>query len=272
MTDLKTSQHTPQPTSDATLLSDKFSWLVHVHELRRRFIWVALAFLAITLGAYLVADTLYAFLVAPLAEIEQMGDRRLIYTHMGEAFYAYLRLAVTVGIWGSLPILLWQIWRFIAPGLHPHERKAVRPFLVMVPIMLLAGMAAAYYGVIPLAWRFFMGFEGTLTTPSGTAMPIMLEARVGDYLDLTLTLLTAFGFACQFPLLLGVLVRLGIITAKHLSYARRYVYLGILVTAAFITPPDIISQMMMTLPLVFLYEVTILCARLKRSPTSTVSD
>ncbi len=235
----------------------------HVIELRRRFIIYVCAFILLSLLAYVFSDDIYAFLVAPLADQVIEGEgRRLIYTGLAEAFLTYLKLAFYVGFLASLPVALYQIWRFIAPGLYKEERRAILPFFLFSPVLFAAGIVMAYEVILPIAWNFFMSFEQP--AQSG-GLPIVLEARVGEYLSMTLTLLMAFGFAFQLPVILSILSRLNIIDASQLKRWRKYAVLLCLVCAAFLTPPDIISQVALAVPMYVLYEVSILIAALGHS-------
>ena len=175
----------------------------HLMELRKRLMWV---FIAMALGTgvcFIFVENIYGFLVAPLAEA--MGDEstnRLIYTGLTEAFFTYLKVAFFAGIFLTFPILLAQIWLFIAPGLYKKEKGAFLPFLMATPILFFLGGALVYYGIIPMAWPFFLSFQ---SMGGETVMPIQLEARVSEYLDLIMTLIFAFGLCFQLPVLLTLL-------------------------------------------------------------------
>ena len=232
----------------------------HLIELKRRLIWFLSAFLLFTLCGYLFAEPIYGWLVHPLAEQLAGESRRLIYTGLAEAFLTYLKLAFYVGFFAALPVGLYQIWAFMHPGLYPHERRAITPFFVVAPFLFVCGGAVAYFGVIPAAWSFFSSFERPIDTASEIALPIVLEARVGEYLTLTLTLIMAFGFAFQLPVVLGILARLEVISAGQLRRWRKYAFMICLLCAAFLTPPDIISQVALAVPMYLLYEISLLTA------------
>lgn len=234
--------------------------LDHLIELRRRLIICMLAFFASAVFCYLFADDIYAILVRPLAEaMPDPENRHLIYTSLTEAFLAYLKLAVFGGFLLSFPIIATQLYRFLAPGLYQRERQAFAPYLIASPILFIAGAAFAYFVVFPAAWRFFLSFEspGILG-----ALPIKLEARVGDYLAIVMHLIIAFGLSFQLPVVLSLLVRAGILSVETLKRGRRYAIVAIVVVAAFITPPDVFSQIALSVPLYLLYEVSIfVCGR-----------
>jgi sec-independent protein translocase protein TatC len=232
--------------------------LAHLLELRRRLIWSLLAILIGFVACYAFAPEIYAFLVRPLAQATEGEHRRLIYTGLTEAFVTYIKLALWAGCFLAFPVIASQVWLFAAPGLYKEERRAFFPFLIATPVLFLIGASVAYYFVFPLAWKFFLSFE----MPGGDGtLPIQLEARVSEYLSLSMTVIFAFGIAFELPVALMLLTRAGLLSAAKLSKFRRYAVVLIFVAAAVLTPPDIISMLSLAVPLMLLYELSILGAK-----------
>jgi sec-independent protein translocase protein TatC len=246
---------TSKDDDDAHVESSRAPLLDHLIELRQRLIWSLLAFVGAFVVCYFFAEHIYAFLTHPLADaFEGQAGRRMIFTALYETFFTYLKVAAFGALCISFPIIASQIWLFVAPGLYRSERRAFLPFLAATPVLFTAGAALVYYGLMPVAIRFFLGFE----TPGGEgSLPIQLEAKVSDYLDLIMSLIFAFGLSFQLPVLLTLMGRVGLISSDFLKRNRRYSIVFAFVVAAVLTPPDVLSQVSLAIPLIALYESSI---------------
>lgn len=231
----------------------------HFRELRQRVIYSLLAFLLAFSLCYYFAENIYQFLVSPLADAYDGANRRLIFTGLAEAFITYLKLAAFGGFIVSFPFVAWQVYAFVAPGLYKNEKRIIVPFMVAAPVLFILGAALVYYFIFPLAWEFFLSFE--VTAGSGE-LPVQLEARVSEYLSLVTGLIMAFGLAFQLPLILIMLTAFGMIGSASLVKYRRHAIVGIFIIAAIITPPDVISQIGLAIPLMLLYECAVLGCRM----------
>lgn len=231
----------------------------HIVELRKRLIWIIAAMAVGTAVCFVFVEDIYSFLVQPLATaMDGQSTQRLIYTGLTEAFFTYIKVAFFAGIFLTFPILLLQIWLFIAPGLYKAEKRAFLPFLIATPVLFFAGGAIVYYVVMPMAWPFFLSFQ---TGAEETTLPIQLEARVSEYLDLIMTLIFAFGLCFQLPVLLTLMGKAGLVSADWLASKRKYALIITFIIAAFLTPPDVISQITLAVPILGLYELSILLIR-----------
>ena len=250
-----------RPSDDeAHIEASRAPLLDHLIELRRRLMWSLVGFVVAFVGCYFFAEQIYAFLTHPLAvALEGQPGRRMIYTALYETFFTYLKVAAFGALCISFPIIASQIWMFVAPGLYRSEQKAFLPFLIATPVLFTMGAALVYYGLMPVAIRFFLGFE----TPGGVGtLPIQLEAKVADYLDLIMTLIFAFGLSFQLPVLLTLMGRVGLVSSDLLKRNRRYAIVFAFVVAAVLTPPDVLSQFALAIPLIALYEASIWSVRL----------
>jgi len=226
----------------------------HLIELRRRLIWSFLA-LGVAFGvSFYFAGQIFGFLVQPLIEgFGGPGEGRLVYTKLYEAFFTEVRVALFAAFFLAFPIIAIQLWAFVAPGLYAKEKRAFLPFLIATPVLFIGGGALAYYVVMPLAIRFFLGYQGQIPGIQQEALPAM-----GEYLSFVMHFILAFGISFLLPILLILLERAGLVTRDQLKRGRRYAILVAFVIAAIATPPDIISQFMLAIPLILLYELSLI--------------
>ena len=252
--------------------SSKMPLIEHLIELRNRLLWSIGALVVGFVLCYLVAEEMYRFLVQPLADLmEGQPGRRMIYTALHEAFFTQLKVAFFGSVCLTFPIVAGQLWAFIAPGLYKKERRAFLPFLLATPILFVMGAALVYYLIFPLAWQFFMSFE---TAGAEGTLAIVMEPKVNEYLSLVMKLIFAFGLSFQLPVVLMLMARAGMVTSKGLAEKRKYAVVLTFATAALLTPPDIISQIGLGIPILLLYEISILGTKLveKKRAEREVAD
>ena len=247
------------------------SFTSHFIELRSRLLNSLIFIFIIFIISYIFADHIYAFLVEPYAKVVKEDDisRRLIFTALHETFITYIKVAFFAAIFLGSPILLIQIYKFIAPGLYKNEKKALLPYLISTPLLFLLGGCLVYYLVMPLAIKFFLSFE---TLGSTTSLPIQLEAKVNEYLSLIMRLIFAFGISFQLPILLNLLARIGVVNSNYLKTRRRYIIVIIFAIAAILTPPDPITQVGLAIPLLLLYELSIFTVRFTEKKNENIEN
>lgn len=235
--------------------------LDHLIELRSRLI-VSIA--AITVGfviCFIFSVPLYEFLVIPFNEaVRATGQEPKLYFAPLEFFFTRVKLAALGGIALAFPIVAYEIYKFVAPGLYRRERQAALPFIMAMPVLFTAGAALVYFVLMPFVMRFAVGMEQDATNGSGVTIELL--TRVGDYLALITTLIMAFGFAFQLPVFLTLLARAGLITADFLKRNRKFAIVFIFIVAAFLTPPDPISQLVLGGAIIALYEISVFSVRL----------
>jgi len=227
--------------------------LDHLIELRTRLVRSVIALLIGFAVCLYFAERILGFLVQPLKDAFPEGEGQLIFTELPEIFFVELKVALFAGFMVSFPIIANQLWAFVAPGLYAREKKAFLPFLIATPILFIGGAALAYYVVMPTAFMFFLGYGGETGGLSVQALP-----SAGRYLSLVMQFILAFGVTFLLPVLLMLLHRAGIVSRSQLAGARRYVIVGVVALAAIVTPPDPGSQVILAVPLLLLFEGSLL--------------
>jgi len=236
---------------DADELEDTRAPLIeHLIELRKRLIWSFLALGVCFLICLYFAEPIFAFLVQPLLHA---GQGKLIYTDIFEAFFAQLKVAFFSALMLSFPIVANQIWRFVAPGLYAKEKRALRPFLILTPVLFLSGAALAYFVAMPLALHFLLSYQGNIGGVEAQALP-----AIGNYLGFVTKFLFGFGVAFLLPVFLMLLERAGIVSRAQLKKGRRYAYVASFALAAVLSPPDAVSMMLLAVPMCLLYEFALI--------------
>lgn len=248
----------PDLTDEDEVDASRAPLLEHLTELRSRLIVALIALAGAAIICFAFATPIYNWLLTPYqnavaarAEDTAFG---LIYTAPLEVFFTQLKISLFGGMFLAFPIIAWQIYAFVAPGLYKNERGAFLPFLVAAPTLFTAGALFVLYVMFPLVMRFALGFEQS--GGDGQAQ-IDAQIRVAEYLSLIMALMLAFGLSFQLPVVLALLGKAGIVGADTLRKGRKYALVGILAVSAFFTPPDIISQIMLTVPVYGLYEISI---------------
>ncbi len=241
---------------------EKIPFTAHLEELRDRLIK---AFIAVAVGfviSYAFKEKLFELLMHPLVSVMKKGDT-LIFTGLPEAFFTYLKVSLLSGILLATPVILYQFWMFVAPGLYDKERRLLLPIIFLSSFFFLGGALFGYFIVFPFGFQFFLGFATETIKP----FPSMRE-----YLSFSSKLLIAFGLVFELPLIVTFMAKLGMVSVDFLKKNRKYALLLFFVAAAILTPPDVITQIMMALPLMVLYEISIVGARIFGRRKADVSE
>jgi len=244
------------PPSTDEIDASRAPLMDHLIELRKRLLW-SFATLIVAFGiSFAFVDEIFTVLVQPLKEA---GHDRMIFTGVMEAFFTRVKVAFFAAFMIGFPMFATQIWLFIAPGLYRQEKKAFLPFLLMTPVLFGLGSALAFFFAVPVALHFLLGFEGDLGGVTQEALP-----GVGNYLDFITKFLFGFGVSFLLPVLLMLVERAGLVQLETLQKGRRYAIVGAFVVAAVLTPPDVVSQFLLAVPLILLYEAALIGIRLTR--------
>ena len=232
--------------------AEKQPFLSHLEELRKRLVVCAIGVGAGFVIAYIFSERLFQLLVAPLKAVMPEGDQ-LIFTNLPEMFFAYIKVAFIAGIMAAAPLIFYELWMFIAPGLYQKEKKMAIPFVISSTILFVGGALFGYFVVFPFGFKFFIGFSNEYVK----ALP-----SVKQYFSFSMKLLFAFGAVFELPVIIFFLSKMGIVTPQFLRQKRKYAILLTFVLAAILTPPDVITQCMMAGPLIVLYEIGIIVSRI----------
>lgn len=232
----------------------------HLIELRQRLIRSILGFAVFFIVGFYFAADIFNFLLLPFEWSKgDSSELKLIFTAPQEFFFTQLKIGMFVGLFLAFPLIASQIYKFVAPGLYKNEKDAFRPYLLATPILFIAGAALVFFLIMPIALKFFAGFEQT--GGEGGAAEILLLPKVSEYLSLVMTLILAFGVCFQLPVILTLLGRIGVVSSEQLSSGRKYAVVGVVAAAAVFTPPDPFSQLGLAIPMCLLYEAAIFAVR-----------
>ena len=226
---------------------EKMPFTTHLDELRSRLMRSIIAVSLVFAACYLIKERIFEILTIPL-KVAMPDNSAMIFTSLPEAFFTYLKVSFFAAILIASPYLLYQLWKFVSPGLYATEKKYVAPFVILSTIFFLGGTLFAYYIVFPFGFKFFLAFGTEFIRP-------MLSIR--EYLSFTFKLLLAFGIIFELPIFMFFLARIGIVDSKMLTAKRKYAILLVFVVAALFTPPDVVTQVLMAVPLMLLYEISI---------------
>jgi len=242
----------------------EYSFKEHFLELKKRILIITIFFFVAFALSYFFKEEFFSLSLKPLIESFSNHDRKMIYTGLTEAFFSYIKLSLFSAFCLTLPMICYQCYAFIAPGLHSHERKIVLSVLLLSPLLFYTGSFFLFYVVMPKAWEFFLSYEN-----NDTALPLVLEGRISEYLSLVIQLMMSFGLAFQLPIIMVILCILGVISSDSLQRKRRIAVVIIFIASAIFTPPDIISQIALAIPLLLLYELSIVWCKFLKTKDKT---
>ena len=287
------SSTNPRNEAEDDLEESKMPLLEHLVELRRRLLYSFAGFLVVFFACFAVANELYQFLAAPLLDalqadatqreivegavanqpgqvIQQISSTPgMIFTSLPEVFFTYIKVAFFFAAFLTFPLFEIQFWKFVAPGLYRKEKKAFLPFLIMTPVLFFVGASFVYFVIFPIAWEFFLSFQ---TLGGEGDINITLLPKVNEYLSIVMQLIFAFGICFQLPIVMTLLSRTGVMSAQSMADKRKYAIVGVFVIAAIFTPPDPLSQLLLAIPVVLLYEISIWIARVTEKRRAAEDD
>lgn len=241
--------------------SNEQSFFDHLAELRTRVVVSLIAFIVLFAVCYNYVEHIYSFLLEPLnAALDKAMPRKMIFTGLAEAFLTYIKLAFVSSLFLCFPVFLIQFYLFLAPGLYKNEARFIKYVFLFSPLLFYGGGFFVYHFIFPLAWKFFLSFEAI----GSASLPILLEARISEYLSISMSLIIVFGLTAQVPLVIILLIKSGVVSYEAFAKRRKYVVVIIVTLAAVITPPDIISQIALAIPTYLLFEISLLICRKSR--------
>ena len=242
----------------------QISFFDHLKELRNRILLSIFLFIIIFGFCYHYVDAIYDFLLIPLDQaLDKATPRKIIFTGIAEAFMTYIKLAFLSSLFLCLPVFLIQTYLFLAPGLYKNEKSFLKYIFFFSPFLFYGGGYFVYKVIFPVAWGFFLGFE----TIGGNSLPILLEARISEYLSIASSLIIVFGLTAQIPLIIILLIKSQLISYEAFASKRKYVLIIIVIFAAIITPPDVISQIALAIPTYLLFEISLIICRKSKNKT-----
>ena len=234
----------------------EYSFGEHFSELKSRLVVTIIFFLIAFILSYYFKEEIFSFSLKPLADSSNNEGRKMIYTGLTEAFFSYVKLALFASFCLTLPVAYYQLYSFIAPGLHVYEKRIASMMLLISPLLFYGGSFFVFYFVMPKAWEFFLSYEN-----HNIELPLILEGRISEYLALVIQLMMSFGLAFQMPIAMIILCIMGTISSRSLKKKRRVAIVSIFIVAAILTPPDVISQIALAIPLFLLYEISIVSCK-----------
>ena len=249
--------------ADSEIESSNAPIMEHLIELRTRIIRSLIAFLVTMSLSFYFADDIFNFLSLPIISLLASNDQNteLIYTGLQQGFMVHIKISIFSGFLLAFPFISFQLWRFVAPGLYKNEKSAFLPFLIASPILFIIGAAFAFYVVMPLAFDFLLNFQQNQGDGLVDILKIKYLGSINEYLSLTMAFIVAFGLCFQLPVLLTLLGKVGLISSSGLARFRKYAVVSILIVAALVTPPDVITQIILFSVVYTLYEISIFLVR-----------
>jgi sec-independent protein translocase protein TatC len=237
-------------------------FIEHISELRKNLILIVIFFIISVMVSYFYSENIFAWLAKPFIELNT--SKKLIYTGLSEAFFAYIKLSIFSASILTIPFAIWQLYKFVSPGLYKREKKSLLPYMIATPLLFWLGILFSYYIVFPMAWKFFISFE------HNNLIPFSLEARVMEYIGISMHIMIAFGLAFEMPVFLMIMLKLKILSLDKMIKNRKYAIIIIFIISAIITPPDVASQVALAIPMILIYELVIIYGKINNRSNKNV--